>query len=96
MFDIREIRAHITSQGHLSNSRCQPTLAGHVKLYSRDTPLFEEFGGAVVYGTVTKAMAMIRDPDGQLLELLSDGWLAALPPGLKLATRVRLALRVKV
>ncbi len=25
-------------------SRCQPSLAGHVKLYSRDTPLFEEFG----------------------------------------------------
>jgi lactoylglutathione lyase len=40
----------------------------------------EEFGGAVVDGTVTQAMAMIRDPDGQLLELLSDGWLAALPP----------------
>lgn len=39
-----------------------------------------EFGGAVVDGTVTDAMAMIRDPDGQLLELLSDGWLAALPP----------------
>src|SRR6201991_4588966 len=34
----------------------------------------EEFGGAVVEGTVTEAMAMIRDPDGQLLELLSDGW----------------------
>jgi lactoylglutathione lyase len=40
----------------------------------------EEFGGAVVEGTVTTAMAMIRDPDGQLLELLSDGWLSALPP----------------
>lgn len=39
----------------------------------------EEFGGAVVGGTVTQAMAMIRDPDGQLLELLSDGWLSALP-----------------
>jgi hypothetical protein len=33
----------------------------------------------VVEGTVTEAMAMIRDPDGQLLELLSDGWLSALP-----------------
>ncbi|OBC00333.1 VOC family protein [Mycobacterium sp. 852002-40037_SCH5390672] len=39
-----------------------------------------DFGGAVVEGTVGEAMAMIRDPDGQLLELLSDGWLAALPP----------------
>jgi len=39
-----------------------------------------EFGGAVVDGTVSEGMAMIRDPDGQLLELLSDGWLSALPP----------------
>jgi predicted enzyme related to lactoylglutathione lyase len=39
----------------------------------------KEFGGTVVEGTVTEAMAMIRDPDGQLLELLSDGWLSALP-----------------
>jgi catechol 2,3-dioxygenase-like lactoylglutathione lyase family enzyme len=37
------------------------------------------FGGAVVDATVTEGSAMIRDPDGQLLELLSDGWLAALP-----------------
>ncbi len=40
---------------------------------------FAEFGGAVVERTVTEAMAMIRDPDGQLLELLADGWLSALP-----------------
>jgi len=40
----------------------------------------EEFGGAVVEGTVSPGSAMIRDPDGQLLELLSDGWLAVLPP----------------
>jgi lactoylglutathione lyase len=39
-----------------------------------------EFGGAVVDGTVTEGAAMIRDPDGQLLELLADGWLAVLPP----------------
>jgi lactoylglutathione lyase len=39
-----------------------------------------EFGGAVVDGTVSQRSAMIRDPDGQLLELLSDGWLAVLPP----------------
>jgi len=25
-------------------NRCQPSLVGHVKLYTRDTPLFEEFG----------------------------------------------------
>ncbi len=39
----------------------------------------EEFGGAVVDGTVSEQSAMIRDPDGQLLELLPDGWLLALP-----------------
>jgi catechol 2,3-dioxygenase-like lactoylglutathione lyase family enzyme len=38
------------------------------------------FGGAVVDETVCEGSAMIRDPDGQLLELLSDGWLSALPP----------------
>jgi lactoylglutathione lyase len=39
-----------------------------------------EFGGSVVDAAVSEAMAMIRDPDGQLLELVTDGWLAALPP----------------
>ncbi len=38
------------------------------------------FGGSVVESTVSEQSAMIRDPDGQLLELLSDSWLAALPP----------------
>ena len=40
----------------------------------------EEFGGAVVDETLSQQSAMIRDPDGQLLELLSEDWLAALPP----------------
>lgn len=39
-----------------------------------------EYGGEVVGGTESATSAMVRDPDGQLLELLSDGWLAALPP----------------
>ncbi len=39
-----------------------------------------EFGGAVVDASVSEGAAMIRDPDGQLLELLSEGWLAVLPP----------------
>jgi len=38
-----------------------------------------EFGGSVVEGTVSEGAAMVRDPDGQLLELLDDGWLAVLP-----------------
>jgi predicted enzyme related to lactoylglutathione lyase len=39
-----------------------------------------EFGGAVVDETVSDGSAMIRDPDGQLVELLSEEWLAVLPP----------------
>ena len=42
--------------------------------------MVDEFGGSVVKETVSEGSAMIRDPDGQLLELLSDAWLAALPP----------------
>ena len=40
----------------------------------------EDFGGSVVVGSVSDQSAMIRDPDGQLLELLSDSWLSILPP----------------
>jgi lactoylglutathione lyase len=39
-----------------------------------------EFGGSVVDEAVSDAMAIIRDPDGQMIELVTDGWLAALPP----------------
>jgi lactoylglutathione lyase len=42
--------------------------------------MVEEFGGSVVQETVTEQFAMIRDPDGQLIELLPDTWLANLPP----------------
>jgi catechol 2,3-dioxygenase-like lactoylglutathione lyase family enzyme len=40
----------------------------------------DEFGGSVIEETVTEQFAMIRDPDGQLIELLPDSWLANLPP----------------
>ncbi len=40
----------------------------------------DEFGGSVVEGTVSEQSAMIRDPDGQLIELLPDSWLAVVPP----------------
>jgi lactoylglutathione lyase len=36
----------------------------------------DDFGGSVVEGTVSEQSAMIRDPDGQLIELLADSWLA--------------------
>jgi catechol 2,3-dioxygenase-like lactoylglutathione lyase family enzyme len=42
--------------------------------------MVEEFGGSVVQETVTEQFAMIRDPDGQLIELLPDTWLRNLPP----------------
>ena len=39
-----------------------------------------DFGGTVVESTVSTMSAMIRDPDGQLIELVADSWLAMLPP----------------
>jgi lactoylglutathione lyase len=42
--------------------------------------MVEEFGGTVVKETVTEQFAMIRDPDGQLIELLPDSWLSSVPP----------------
>jgi lactoylglutathione lyase len=42
--------------------------------------MVDSFGGSVIDETVTEQFAMIRDPDGQLIELLPDTWLAALPP----------------
>ena len=42
--------------------------------------MVDEFGGSVIDETVTEQFAMIRDPDGQLIELLPDSWLANLPP----------------
>jgi lactoylglutathione lyase len=42
--------------------------------------MVEEFGGSVIEETVTEQFAMIRDPDGQLIELLPDSWLTNLPP----------------
>ena len=40
----------------------------------------ESFGGSVVDKATTEQFAMIRDPDGQLIELLPDTWLTNLPP----------------
>jgi lactoylglutathione lyase len=56
----------------------------HLSLSVSDLPdvlaMVAGFGGSVVEATVSEQSAMIRDPDGQLLELLSDSWLAVLPP----------------
>ncbi len=47
---------------------------------TRVLELAERFGGSIVRSTVSEQSAMVRDPDGQLLELLTDGWLSLLPP----------------
>ena len=40
----------------------------------------DNLGGAVIREATGEHFAMIRDPDGQLIELLPDTWLANLPP----------------
>lgn len=61
----------------------QPGLT-HLSLSVSDLPgvlaMVAGFGGSVLEATVSQQAAMIRDPDGQLLELLSDDWLAVPPP----------------
>jgi lactoylglutathione lyase len=56
----------------------------HLSLSVSDLPvvltMVDSFGGSVVDATVSEQSAMIRDPDGQLIELLADSWLAVLPP----------------
>jgi lactoylglutathione lyase len=56
----------------------------HLSLSVSDLPAVlagvEVFGGSLVEDTVSEQSAMIRDPDGQLIELLAEGWLAVVPP----------------
>lgn len=42
--------------------------------------LVADYGGTVVEEATSERFALIRDPDGQLIELLPDSWLASLPP----------------
>lgn len=78
----------------LSYARRQPTDAPdrvmdqigltHISLSVPDLSaaleLVPQFGGAVLDDTVSERSAMVHDPDGQLLELLTLEWLKALPP----------------
>jgi lactoylglutathione lyase len=82
---VLELMDYSERQVHTGSERVMDQIGlTHISFSVSDLPgaleKVQAFGGAVVDGTVTEAMAMIRDPDGQLLELLSDGWLAALPP----------------
>ncbi len=40
----------------------------------------KEFGGAVIEDTVSASAVMVKDPDGQVIELLDASWRAQLPP----------------
>jgi catechol 2,3-dioxygenase-like lactoylglutathione lyase family enzyme len=82
---VLELMDYSKREVHAGSERVMDQIGlTHISLSVSDLPgvlaRVAELGGTVVDATVTEAMAMIRDPDGQLLELLSDGWLAALPP----------------
>jgi len=85
---VLELLAYSLRALHAGPSRVmdQPGLT-HLSLSVSDLAdvlaTVESYGGSVVEGTVSDQSAMIRDPDGQLLELLSDSWLAVLPPRLR-------------
>jgi len=64
-------------------SMAEPGLT-HLSLSVADldasTGMVERFGGTVIEQTRTPGAVMIRDPDGQLLELLTFRWRHSLPP----------------
>lgn len=82
---VLELMDYSKRQVHAGSERTMDQIGlTHISLSVSDLPgvlaRVPEFGGAVVDSSVSAGAAMIRDPDGQLLELLSDGWLKALPP----------------
>jgi lactoylglutathione lyase len=82
---VLELIDYSKRQVHAGSERVMDQVGlTHISFSVSDLPAVlqkvTEFGGAVVDGTVSEGAAMIRDPDGQLLELLSEGWLSVLPP----------------
>lgn len=82
---VLELMDYSKRQVHAGSERVMDQIGlTHISFSVSDLPgvlaQVAEFGGAVVDSSVSAGAAMIRDPDGQLLELLSDGWLKALPP----------------
>jgi catechol 2,3-dioxygenase-like lactoylglutathione lyase family enzyme len=82
---VLELMDYSKRQVHAGSERVMDQIGlTHISCSVSDLPgvlgRVAEVGGAVVDSSVSAGAAMIRDPDGQLLELLSDGWLAALPP----------------
>jgi catechol 2,3-dioxygenase-like lactoylglutathione lyase family enzyme len=64
-------------------SMAEPGLT-HLSVTVGDIPAaferVEQHGGTVLHETNTGPAVMIRDPDGQLIELLDPGWFAWQPP----------------
>jgi lactoylglutathione lyase len=79
LIDYAEREVH-TAPGHVMDQVGLTHLSLSVSDLGAVLEMVHDFGGSVVKGTVSERSAMIRDPDGQLIELLSDAWLAALPP----------------
>lgn len=82
---VLELIDYSKRQVHAGSERTMDQIGlTHISLSVSDLPgvlaQVAEFGGAVVDASVSDGAAMIRDPDGQLLELLSEGWLSVLPP----------------
>lgn len=81
---VLELMDYSKREVHAGSERVMDQIGlTHISLSVSDLPgvlaQVAEFGGAVVDSSVSAGAAMIRDPDGQLLELLSDGWLKMLP-----------------
>jgi lactoylglutathione lyase len=82
---VLELIDYSTREAHVGPERVMDQVGlTHMSLSVSDLAAVlakvDEFGGTVVNETATDQFAMIRDPDGQLIELLPDTWLAALPP----------------
>ena len=72
----RDVRAQHRAMDHVGLTHMSLSVSDLAAALTK----VEEFGGSVIEETVTGQFAMIRDPDGQLIELLPDTWLANLPP----------------
>lgn len=66
-----------------ARSMAEPGLT-HISVTVGDIPAaferVEAHGGTVLHETNTGPALMVRDPDGQLIELLDQGWFAMRPP----------------
>jgi lactoylglutathione lyase len=82
---VLELMDYSKREVHVGSERVMDQIGlTHISFSVSDLPgvlrKVAEFGGEVLDDTVSAGAAMIRDPNGQLLELLSEGWLSMLPP----------------